>query len=349
MGFYIRKSFSLGPFRLNVSKSGFGVSTGIKGLRYGIGPKGHYIHMGRGGIYYRQSLSSSSTRPNNFEDHSKKSIEPEMKAIDSGDVFQMKDASATDLINELNAKKRKITLWPVSTVISLWFYHWLQTKNISVAPTMLIGLVLLVGNLFVYYRDLMVKTTIMFYDLEGKQEDKYQKLHDAFIEMSNVKAAWHFSAEGHIFDQKRNAGASTQVSRHAIKLKLKSPPYVKTNIQTPMMPVGKQKIYFFPDRILVFDRKGVGTVFYKKLHIDIKEQRFIESGFVPRDAKIVDKTWLYVNKNGTPDKRFSNNREFPIALYEEVHFSSDTGLNEVISLSKLGVTSLFKNATLGYE
>ena len=57
MPFYIRKSIKLGPFRLNFSKSGVGVSTGIKGARIGMNAKGRkYIHLGRGGIYYRQNL-----------------------------------------------------------------------------------------------------------------------------------------------------------------------------------------------------------------------------------------------------------------------------------------------------
>jgi hypothetical protein len=59
MPFYLKKSFSSGPVRLNLSKSGLGVSLGTKGLRIGIGPRGSYIHGGRKGLYYRQQLSSS--------------------------------------------------------------------------------------------------------------------------------------------------------------------------------------------------------------------------------------------------------------------------------------------------
>jgi len=33
VGFYLRKSLSVGPFRFNLSKSGVGLSTGIKGFR----------------------------------------------------------------------------------------------------------------------------------------------------------------------------------------------------------------------------------------------------------------------------------------------------------------------------
>jgi hypothetical protein len=59
MGFYIRKSFRLGPFRFNLSKSGIGLSAGAKGARVGVDARGRsYVHFGRGGIYYRRRLDS---------------------------------------------------------------------------------------------------------------------------------------------------------------------------------------------------------------------------------------------------------------------------------------------------
>jgi hypothetical protein len=60
MGFYFRKSFKLGPVRFNLSKSGVGLSAGVKGARVGVDAKGKkYIHVGRSGIYYRQTLDDS--------------------------------------------------------------------------------------------------------------------------------------------------------------------------------------------------------------------------------------------------------------------------------------------------
>jgi hypothetical protein len=50
MGFYIRKSFKIGPLRLNLSKSGLGASVGTKGARLGLSSKGKlYTHLGRWG------------------------------------------------------------------------------------------------------------------------------------------------------------------------------------------------------------------------------------------------------------------------------------------------------------
>src|SRR5438876_7297925 len=62
MGFYFRKSVGFGPFRLNLSKSGVGVSFGVRGARISAGPRGTYISVGRNGFYYRQKIDSPSSR-----------------------------------------------------------------------------------------------------------------------------------------------------------------------------------------------------------------------------------------------------------------------------------------------
>ena len=51
----------------------------------------------------------------------------------------------------------------------------------------------------------------------------------------------------------------------------------------------------------------------------------MEDGYVPRDAKVVGKTWQYVNKDGGPDRRFSNNRQMPVALYGALLIDSGPG------------------------
>jgi hypothetical protein len=64
MGFYARKSFKIGPLRLNLLKSGLGASVGTKCARLGLSAKGKlYAHLGRGGLYNRQDLGSVNLQP----------------------------------------------------------------------------------------------------------------------------------------------------------------------------------------------------------------------------------------------------------------------------------------------
>src|SRR5689334_3518507 len=105
MGWYFRKSLNFGGLRLNLSKSGVGVSTGIRAVRFGVSPNGRqYVHCGVGGVYYRKTFSSGgrASSTSRQQAHSQQQTSPravtgQQQAIDSGDVSAMVDASAADL------------------------------------------------------------------------------------------------------------------------------------------------------------------------------------------------------------------------------------------------------------
>jgi len=64
MGFYYRKSINIGPFRVNVSKTGVGYSVGGPGMRTGVSSRGkRYTTFGipGTGIGYRSSSSSATS------------------------------------------------------------------------------------------------------------------------------------------------------------------------------------------------------------------------------------------------------------------------------------------------
>ena len=57
MGWSFRKSIKIAPgIKLNLSKSGVGVSGGVKGLRLGVGPRGAQVTAGKGGVQYRKQI-----------------------------------------------------------------------------------------------------------------------------------------------------------------------------------------------------------------------------------------------------------------------------------------------------
>jgi len=65
MGFYFRKSINLGLFRINISKSGIGISFGVKGFRVSVDPKGKTtLNAGKGGLHYTKTLKKASNKKN---------------------------------------------------------------------------------------------------------------------------------------------------------------------------------------------------------------------------------------------------------------------------------------------
>lgn len=347
MGFYLRKSISVGPIRFNLSKSGVGVSAGVRGLRFGSGPRGNYVHMGRHGLYYRQTIPSpvKNVQPPVDEkpniDMVPSNTHDPLTDIESSDVSQMTDSTSAGLLSELNEKQKKIRLWPMVAAISTII---LLAGLSGGWPGWGIGSVFVVGAIGTYVtlkRDELGKTVVLFYGFDEEMGKAYEDFHSHASTLASCAKAWHIAASGRVRDRKYHAGADELVSRKPTFIRKAAPPYVKTNISTVSIGVGRQTLHFFPDRVLVYDVNGVGAVSYKDLRLEATSRRFIESDAVPNDAQVLDYTWQYVNKSGGPDKRFKSNKKLPICLYNELHFRSDTGLNELIQLSKATVSEGF--------
>ena len=78
----------------------------------------------------------------------------------------------------------------------------------------------------------------------------------------------------------------------------------------------------------------------RQVEITIAPTRFIVyDRDVPSDSVVIDSTWQYVNKDGGPDRRFSNNPTIPVAQYCKIFFRGE-GLNEawMISNAEAGIT-----------
>ncbi len=103
------------------------------------------------------------------------------------------------------------------------------------------------------------------------------------------------------------------------------------------------KLFFFPDVILYFERGTFGGISYSDVHVEQHLTRFIEVGQVPGDARIIDTTWRYVNKNGGPDRRFNNNAQLPVAQYGVLELTSSRGLNIHLNTSNADASPAFVN------
>ena len=345
MSLSFRKSIKVGPMRFNFSKSGLGVSTGFKGFRIGSGPRGNYVSVSAHGIRFRQSLGGQ--RPTNGFSGREEPVsireQPSAKApavdtmqeIESGDVLSMGDSSATELLSELNEKRKKPRMLPYAIAVGIAGLIGLA----ATAPPWLLPIWLVLWlffGMFVRTKDILKKSTVIFYELSPEANSAYKRLLDWFDDMCNRQRIWHVLAEGDVFDRKYQAGADRVLQRNRIFPNKTQMEHLKTNIDYPVIPVGRQKLALMPERILVFDTQGVGAVSYQDLNLEVTESHFIEEESLPSDAEVIGSTWKYVNKKGGRDRRFNDNYEIPIARYETIHFRSQSGLNELIKLSRPG-------------
>ena len=97
------------------------------------------------------------------------------------------------------------------------------------------------------------------------------------------------------------------------------------------------------------DIQKFGIIDLQEIELTYSTINFIEKEEVPIDAKSVGTTWLKVNKNGEPDKRFKGNYEIPIVRYAELNFTTKSGLNESFMISNIESAEQFYNRFLEYQ
>jgi hypothetical protein len=238
-------------------------------------------------------------------------------------VLALQDGTFADLLRELNEKARQAHLSVVvPTVLGIIGFGAVFVVGPQGAW---LAALALPGWLIGRWLDSYKRTSVLFYDLEGEQQGKYLRLTDAFDHLMACSCKWHVQARGAINDmmtRKRNAGATNLVNRKDTGLTYALPAIVKSNVTPPSLRAGRQTLYFFPDVVLVADGNQFGAISYPDLRVEYQPSRFIEDGRVPSDAQVVDHTWQYTNKSGGPDRRFNNNRQLPVCLYDSLHLSS---------------------------
>jgi hypothetical protein len=343
MGFYLQKSVAVGPFRFNLSGSGVGMSVGVRGLRVGTGPHGNYVRMGRGGVYYRQTFHTPAAPARSAPSPAIPSgTHAPLQEIGSANAAQIADSSSEHLLAELREKRATISLMPfaiVGSIALLLFAVVLPGWAFS-----LLAIAATIAIVAAHRRDVLRKTTVILYDFASDVEESFRTLTQWADALASCRRTWHVAAEGRVYEPKYHAGATSLMRRNATTVRSAAPPFVRTNVPVLSIAAGRRTLYFLPDHLLVYDGPNIGAVSYRSVDLAVVPQRFIEEGSVPGDAAVVDYTWRFVNKKGGPDRRFSNNPRIPICVYDELHFRTASGLNEILQLSRAGIGEGFAAA-----
>ena len=93
----------------------------------------------------------------------------------------------------------------------------------------------------------------------------------------------------------------------------------------------------------------MGILEISELEVDYETTRFIETDTMPPDSNRVGEVWEKSNKDGSRDKRFTENRQFPVIQYGEITFKSASGIYEKYMFSNAKVAEEFINALKAFK
>ncbi|SFL99617.1 DUF4236 domain-containing protein [Halanaerobium salsuginis] len=362
MAFKFRKRVKVFPgFYVNLSKSGMSATVGMKGLNVNVGKKGTYLNTGipGTGIYDRKRISGPKNNniPRNNELSSIpedaveiKSYKPEL--ITSEGLYGLKESI-------INAKIVKEELKKESNKLS---FH----KTISML-LMIISYILIIGFFIKWFKINFKEKSTAAQDAKDKYEDfkldidfnmddsildDYLVLKKNFKKLIEVETIWDITSSKYVDRVKERSSASTSVTRNKVLFSKSSLDFIDTEYEAlKLQNANGGDLYIYPGFIVMLNNHNneFGLVDFRDIKFDYYPQRFVEEERVPRDTKIVDRTWRYVNKNGSPDKRYKNNYEIPIVLYFEMNIKTLKGLNESYQFSNPDVGQLFCESFENYK
>lgn len=167
----------------------------------------------------------------------------------------------------------------------------------------------------------------IIYEFDDAEQERWNKISDAWRAVAKSKDLEEITLKARLKDARKNAGIKNSIDTAKMTSSKKLPWYIKTNVKLVVFNLQNQKIAILPDRLLVIGKKGFGALDYDSVDVAISAFGFLVTGPQPSDSVVVKTVWAYSNKDGSPDKRFSNNRKFPIMKYGKIVITSEAGLN----------------------
>jgi hypothetical protein len=103
------------------------------------------------------------------------------------------------------------------------------------------------------------------YEFEEDAAQAYRRLLTAFRRLTSRGPVWNLGA--------RRRGEGSRRRRRSVVPVLALPPRVRSNILVPTLVAHRYTLYFFPDRLLVYDRQMVWDVRYRDLRVKTGDLR----------------------------------------------------------------------------
>lgn len=174
------------------------------------------------------------------------------------------------------------------------------------------------------------RTFAMPYNMQEIADHRWEKINDALLILAESQRLWLVNEIYSTFNSKRNAGSNQVFSRLAASVSKSDPPFVDTNIKPLCLTLGGQdngySCYFLPDLILIYQSRKYSAVTYGDVKLESSITQFTEIDTLPNDAHQLSQTWLNVNMDGSPDRRFKYNRQVPIVQYGVINMELNPDL-----------------------
>lgn len=373
MGWRFRKSFSPLPgVRITLSPRGLSTSIGVGPLRATLGPQGPAIttRIPGTGIAFRHALGKShGPRPPDVPAHPAQHSDQQPPEIPcpTSELESIKSAGSAGLTTpglsefkrlleqarrehdaiarELDLARREESInvarcssWKNGFILRRLFktkYGQIQAAATESAAKR--------AELEEQERLARLQTQI---DIPDAVAGAFHLLCDDFAQMAKANRIWDTVGQRSTNRVRERTSATRTIDRKPVAFRLGRCDIIESDWMVPhLVNANGGDIYFFPAFAVYFiSTDSFALLEYKDIRLEYTPQRFIEEEGVPDDAVVVGNTWKKVNKDGTPDRRFKDNHQIPVAQYGKIAITSTTGMNEEYMVSNAEKAKAFAAA-----
>ena len=367
MGLRFRRSVRLFPgVRLNFSRSGISTTVGGRGATVTIGARGTYANVGLpgSGLSYRTRISPSQSKQHRQNGKPVDDLQSpttqlsEFREIQSAEVSTLTSPGLNaikELIIEAEYQRRSLLLDVQKNKNEL-------SKNIFYLKISRLLIIRLYAQRFdagivnkceessrilEESRDNLDGCYVeVDFSLDENAINSYNDLEKSFSSLLLSEKIWDITAARTTNRVAERTAATQQLKRQPVVFDYVSSSIVKSKYQVLRLGnANGRTVQIFPGFIMMMEKNGqFALIEYRELDLSFGPSHFIETERVPRDSQVISHTWTKANKDGSPDKRFKNNRRIPIVQYGSILMKSPTGLLEQYEFSNYAASEAFARA-----
>lgn len=178
----------------------------------------------------------------------------------------------------------------------------------------------------------------------------YAQLVRAFEVLRSSRRIWDVTSDRVANRVMERTAAVRTVDRRPVEINFSSSDLIRFDGRALRFGnINGEDILIYPGLALMPRADGMfALVDLRELRITYAPHNFIEEEPLAEDATVVGHTWVKVNKDGSPDRRFKDNYQIPICVYGKLVFTSSTGVREEYQFSHVAAAEAFSSAFAGY-
>lgn len=183
-------------------------------------------------------------------------------------------------------------------------------------------------------------------NLSGPAFAAWNRLSEAFAALAQSNGIWDVTAYREKRAGEERSVATKVVDRRPVTLSTSELPIIQTKYQALCWHNSNGgDLFVYPGFMIVFqDERDFAMLDLNEVQCSFEPRRYEEWEKALNDSKQVGVAWRYSNRDGSPDRRYSNNPQTPVFLYAEIGWKSATGLTEEYLFSNAQAAATFVDA-----